>query len=67
MEIINITCLMPHFALDRALGSFTNDVRTRGGGGCMAYADAGGRGEGRVLCRCGRPILNHLSSLKSFP
>jgi len=40
-------------------------VRTRGGGGCMAYADAGGRGEGG-LCRCGRPISNHLSSLKSF-
>ena len=46
-------------------GSFTKDVRTRGGGGCTAYADAGGRGEGG-LCRCGRPILNHLSSLKSF-
>jgi len=30
-------------------GSFTKDVRTRGGGGCMAYADAGGRGEGGVF------------------
>ena len=27
-------------------GSFTKDVRTRGGGGCMAYVDAGGCGEG---------------------
>jgi len=24
----------------------------------MAYADAGGHGEGGSLCRCGRPILN---------
>ena len=30
-------------------GSFTKDVRTRGGGGFMAYADAGGREEGRRI------------------
>jgi len=45
-------------------GSFTKDVCIRGGGVCMAYADAGGRGEDGGLCRCGRPILNHLSILK---
>jgi len=46
-------------------GSFTKDVRTRGGGGVWPMRTLVDVGRGG-LCRCGRPILNHHSSLKSF-